>query len=108
MKIDSDYSIKILKRGEIKIINIPSINDLPKNIKPSASDGVLELLIKTRGSKFANSSISNESILPFKRLKIINPEKAVIIDDSVSIPTPVNISIAKEKINIIVGKNRVF
>lgn len=108
IKIDSDYSIEILKSGEIKVINIPSSFDLPENIKPSASDGVLELLIKTRNSKLINNNHSNESLFSFKRLTIINPKKAVIIDDSVKIPTPVNISIANEKISMIVGKNRVF
>jgi hypothetical protein len=108
IKIDSNYSIEIIKNGEIKIINIPTSNDLPENIIPSASDGVLELFIKTRSSKFINNNISNESLFSFKRLNIINPKKAVLIDDSVSIPTPVNISIAKEKIDMIVGKERIF
>jgi len=107
VKIDSSYSIKILKPGEIKIINIPTSEDLPKTITPSASDGVLELLIKTQNSKFINNQ-NTESVFSFKKLKISNPENAVLIDNSISIPTPVNISIANEKINMIVGKNRIF
>lgn len=107
IKIDSDYSIEIIKSGEIKVINIPSTDDLPANIKPSASDNTLELFIKTGASKFISSQ-TTETILPFKKLKIINPRHGVLIDDSIKIPTPVNISIAKEKIDMIVGKDRIF
>lgn len=107
IKIDSDYSIEIIKSGQIRVINIPTSDELPEKITSSACDNILELSISTKNSKFI-SDYSGNSVFPFKKLQIINPKTPVIIDDSIKIPTPVNISIAKEKIQMIVGKDRVF
>lgn len=111
IEIDKNYSIEIMGSGEIGVINLPIASDWPANIKSDAKDGVLELFIKTRNlKKFLPISPkkTESSIFSFKKLRIINKHQPIIIDNSVKIPTPVDISMAQEKINIIVGKKRKF
>lgn len=111
VEIDKNYSIEILEKGEVGIVNLPINVEMPENIKSNAKDGVLELFIKTRNTKKflpISTGKPNQSVFSFQKLKIINSKHPVIIDNSVKIPTPVNISIAKEKINLIVGKHRSF
>ncbi len=110
IEIDKNYSIEIIKRGEISVINIPT-QKIPKEIKPSAKDNILELLINTKGAidLFSDSQKNaNNSVFSFKKLHIVNDKKPITVDSSIKIPTPVEITIAKEKINLIVGKNRSF
>jgi hypothetical protein len=111
VEIDTNYSIEIVEKGEISVVNMPTFSDLPKEINPKINDSVLELVIKTKvGINFlstGNKKIDN-SVFSFKKLKIFNPEKGVILDDSITLTTPVEIKIAHEKINFIVGKNRLF
>ena len=111
VEIDKNYSIEILEEGEVGIVNLPINVEMPENIKSNAKDGVLELFIKTRNAKKflpISTGKPNQSVFSFQKLKIINSKYPVIIDNSINIPTPVNITIAKEKINLIVGKNRSF
>jgi len=111
VEIDTNYSIEISKRGEIAIVNIPTNLDLPEEAKPKADDNILELFIKTqKGKKFLplGPEKLDSSVFSFKKLLISNPEKGVLLDESLILPTPVEISIAKEKINLIVGKDRMF
>ncbi len=111
IKIDEEYSIETSTDGKIMIINLPIKTNLPENFKSSANDGVLELFISTKQNNkisFSKSSKTNQSVFKFKKLVLMNSNEPVIIDDSIKIPTPVEISIAKEKINIIVGKDRKF
>ena len=111
IKIDDEYSIETATDGKIMVINLPIKTNLPDNFKSSAVDGVLELYISTKQNKkinFSNKTKSNQSVFKFKKLVLINTNEPVIIDDSIRIPTPVEILIAKEKINIIVGKDRKF
>ncbi|MEA3398793.1 MAG: diacylglycerol kinase family protein [Patescibacteria group bacterium] len=109
IEIDKNYSIEIKGAGEINVINLPANIELPKNANSSAQDSLLELYIKTPGiKKFMplNTVKNSESIFPFDELTIINKNHPVIIDGSTEIKTPVKLVMAKEKIKIIVGKNR--
>jgi len=111
VEIDQNYSIEIMGAGEIGVINLPINDSLPPQAKTKANDGILELFIKTNASrKFL--PISREkgqsSVFSFKKLKIINKHFPVVLDNTKEIPTPVEIAIAKEKINLIVGKVRKF
>ncbi|OGF25735.1 hypothetical protein A2303_07090 [Candidatus Falkowbacteria bacterium RIFOXYB2_FULL_47_14] len=111
IEIDKNYSIEILEKGEVGVVNLPINVDLPDNIKSNAKDGVLELYIKTKNTKKflpISTGKPNQSVFSFKKLKITNPKHSVLIDNSIKITTPVNITIANEKINLIVGKNRSF
>lgn len=109
IEIDKNYSIEVMELGEIGVINLLVDNKLPSRIKSNAKDGILELSIKTKKlKKFLplNPLKTKQSIFAFKKLKIINKSQPVMIDNAIKIPAPVEISIAKEKLNIIVGKNR--
>jgi len=106
LNIDKDFSIEIKKEGIITVINSP-LNNISSNISKKSNTSSLELQIKTKNSLF-KSDYKNESIFPFKNLIIENKNTPVIIDNSIKIPTPVEISLSQEKINLIVGKNRFF
>lgn len=111
IEIDEDYSIEIKQSGEVYIVNMPIGLNLPSEVKANAKDQILELFIKTKQNKKflpISSDKSSQSIFPFKKLRIINKKLPVIIDNSLEIKTPVDINIAREKINLIVGKNRNF
>ena len=97
--------------GEIGVINLPANDNLPKNAKPSANDEILELFIKTKSSKKflpIGKQEGQNSVFSFKKLSIINKNFPVLLDNALEIPTPVEITMAKEKINLIVGKGRKF
>lgn len=110
LEIDKNYSIEIKEKGEVGVINLPTTTVLPQEINSNAQDNTLELYIKTKNSKkFLPLGLkTNESFFSFKKLKIINPKHQILVDGIVKIPTPATITIAKEKINLIVGKNRNF
>ncbi len=109
--IDQNYSIEIKGTGDISVVNLPTDIKMPPGSKSNALDGVLELCIKTSGArKFLPISPqqNSASIFSFNKLSIINKNHPLIIDNSISVKTPVVLSLAKEKINVIVGKNRNF
>jgi len=111
IEIDQSYSLQNGENGDISIINFATNTTLPKNFSSSAQDSVLDLYIeKKKDKKFfrKNRESSKQSIIPFKSLTIINKTKPVTIDRTVKINTPVNIQIAKQKIDLIVGKGRDF
>ncbi len=110
VEIDTNYSIEITKKGEISVVNMAVDLALPKEINPKINDNILELIIKTKnGINFLSSTgMVDNSVFSFKKLKIFNPENGVILDDFITIATPVEIKIAHEKIKLIVGKNRLF
>lgn len=111
LEIDQNYSLQNGEPGNISIINFATNTKLPKNFSSSAQDRVLDLYIEKKKEKrlfSRNKKDSKQSIIPFKTLTILNKTKPVIIDRTVKINTPVNIQIAKQRIDIIVGKGRSF
>ncbi|MCK4554657.1 hypothetical protein KAU19_06910 [Candidatus Parcubacteria bacterium] len=109
IEMDKDYSIEIMEQGRVNIINLAARDmDLPKNAKFNPQDGVLELFISTKQSKYFLKKIIGQSIFPFKKLTIINKRKPVILDGVIRIPAPVEISVAGQMLNVIVGKERGF
>lgn len=111
LEIDNNYTIEISDKGEVGVVNLPLSENRKTDFISDAGDGVLELFIKTEKNKrfmlLGEKEISN-SLFSFKKLHIVNPLHSVVVDGSIEIKTPVDITIAKEKISIIVGKNRVF
>ncbi len=94
----NDYSLEIMERGEVRIINL--LSDQKENIKSNPHDGKLDILIRTRKR--------DESLITAQSLKISNPQEKLIVDGVVEIDTPVQIGIMKDKVSVIVGKNRLF
>lgn len=111
IEIDKNYSIEISEPGNVEVVNLPINSSLPEEINSSANDGVLELCINTTGSrKFLSLAGNNNSpsIFSFKKLLITNKLHPLTLDDSQQVKSPIEIKIASEKINLIVGKNRSF
>ncbi|MFA6989289.1 MAG: diacylglycerol kinase family protein [Candidatus Gastranaerophilaceae bacterium] len=111
VEIDKNYSIEISEIGDVEVINMPVKSSLPEEIFSNPNDGVLELYINTTNSNRFFSLSGNKqspSVFSFKKLIISNKQHKLTIDGSQQIKTPAEISIANEKINLIIGKNRKF
>jgi diacylglycerol kinase family enzyme len=93
-----DYTLEITEKGTVKIINL--LSDPRDKIKSNPHDGKLDILIKTRKR--------DESIITVKKLVIHNPQEKLIVDDVVEVNTPAEIGIMKDKVNVIVGRDRLF
>jgi len=104
-----DYTIETSEKGLIQIFNLasPAIK-LPPKINFSPLDGVLELVINARPNKKFFSQDLDQSIFKIKRVTIANPKAQLILDGSVPTQTPAEISVAKQCLNVIVGKGRNF
>jgi len=98
-KVEIDkYSLEVEERGEVKIINL--LSDPQEEIKSNPHDGLLDIYIKTRKK--------DETYLTADKIKISNLKHKLLIDGVVEIETPVEIGIMKNKLNTIVGRDRVF
>ncbi|MFA5184560.1 MAG: diacylglycerol kinase family protein [Patescibacteria group bacterium] len=97
LEID-DYSIEVSEKGEVQIINLLSDKDI--KIKSSPHDGQLDVYIKTRKK--------DQTYLTAEKLKVSNPKHKLVIDGILEIETPTEIGIIKDRVNIIVGKDRLF
>jgi len=105
IEIDQKYVIQIEKPGNIKIINFAVNTKLPPSISSCAQDDVLDLFIENKkAGGFFKKNEDKSSIIPFKFLTILNQKNPLFIDQDIKITPPVNIQIAKQKIEIIVGK----
>ncbi len=97
LEID-DYSLEITEKGEVRIINL--LSDQKEKIKSNPHDGKLDVLIRTRKR--------DESLITVKKLKISNPQEKLIVDGVVELNTPVEVGTMRDKVNVIVGKDRLF
>lgn len=94
----NNYSLETRERGEIKIINLLSGSDT--DIKSNPHDGLLDVYIKTRKK--------DRTCLTAKKLTITSLENKLLIDGVMEVETPADIEIMKDRVNVIVGKNRMF
>ena len=97
LEIDN-YVLEVSERGEIKIINL--LSDNKETVRSNPHDGKLEILIRTRKN--------DETYLTSSRFKISNPSEKLIIDGVAEVETPVEIGVMKDKVAVIVGKERMF
>lgn len=97
MDID-DYSMEIMEKGQVRIINLLSGDD--KKIKANPHDGLLDVVIQTK----------KKDITSFrsKKFKIFNAHEKLLVDGVVEIDTPIEIGILKDHVSVIVGKDRMF
>jgi len=107
--MSDDYTIEATKTGLTHVLNLADpINKLPTKVKISPDDGVLELVISAQSKKNIFSKSDDQSIFKIKKVIINNPKTKLILDGSVALDTPAVITIAKQALNVIVGKNRNF
>ena len=97
LEIDN-YSIEVQERGEVKVINL--LSDKDTDIKSNPHDGLLDIYIKTKRR--------DKTCLITKKLKLSNPENKLIIDGVMEMATPIELGILRDRVNIIVGKDRMF
>ena len=97
LEIDN-YSLEPQENGEIKIINL--LSDRKEIIKSNPHDGKLEVLVRMKRK--------DQTFLTVKNIKVYNPKHKLIVDGVVEITTPVEINIRPDKLNVIVGKDRLF
>lgn len=102
------YSVEIMEEGEIKIINLPPSENFPAN----PQDGVLDLYIQTVGKKkflFGKEKAAGQSVFPLKKLSVMNiKNQPLILDGTITVNTPIEIGVEKQRLNVIVGKGRKF
>ena len=109
LEISKNYAIEILEPGKIKIFNLPPADGcLLTKKKVSPQDGTLELMIETgTNAKFFNKPIGR-SVFLLKKALIKNAKFPVLLDNTVPLIPPVEFSVVKQKLKLIVGKNRKF
>jgi diacylglycerol kinase family enzyme len=113
IEMDKSYSIEIMGDGEVSIVNLPiGEKPMPAQAKFNPQDGILELFIRTKTKKgFLKFSAAEtgESIFSLKKLTIhSNKNLPVILDGFMEVPTPTQIGILKQRLGVIVGKERGF
>jgi len=109
LAISQTYSIEIVEKGKIEIINLlPANLSLPAKIKINPQDGILELVIKTSSRKKIFTEKLGHSVFPIKKITVRNKEYPLILDGAREIMPPVEISLLKQKLRVIVGKSRNF
>lgn len=107
VKIDN-FEIKAEAGNQILIKNFNQEN-LEENHKTNPTDGLLDLFIEKQGNIFHKNS--KHTLLTSKEINIISKNEEsvpIILDDYQVINTPAKISVAKEKLKIIVSSNRQF
>ena len=93
------------EKGEISIINLPY-----KGItsKANPQDNELELVINTKKRSGLLKSTSNQSVFSIKKVHIFNSAESLVLDNVLKISNPSEIKVLKNKLKIIVGKDRSF
>jgi len=105
MEIGGKYTIEPTGPGTINIINLDVSASNPK-INPK--DALLEVLVSVVKKGVLKNTV-DVSFIQTNRIIVNNLiHKNFIIDESIEVRTPAEITVAKEKLKIIVGKERVF
>lgn len=93
-----DYRLEIKEKGEIQIINL--LSDKLNHIHSNPHDGRLDIYVRTHKR--------DETYLSAERVTVNNPKYKLLVDGVVEIETPAEIGVERNKVNVIVGKNRNF
>lgn len=109
IEVSENYSIEIMGQGKVEVINLNGIKmDLANKTKINPTDGILELLIEAKEPKRLFNQKTNFSIFPIKKLVIKNKKSPIILDGATEVTPPAEIRVIKQKLNIIVGRERNF
>lgn len=93
-----DYQIELQDKGEIRIINL--LSDRTNNISSNPHDGLLDVLISSRRK--------DQTLLRLEKFRVESAREKILLDGVVEVKTPVEVGVVKNRINIIVGKDRSF
>lgn len=111
INISDDYTIEATRTGLIHVLNLANSKiKLPPKTRITPDDGILELVISAQGSKniFSQTKPDNQSVFKIKKVVINNPKTQLLLDNSILLSLPATITIVKQSLNVIVGKNRNF
>lgn len=92
-----DYSLEPQEKSLIKIINL--LSNVDNTIDSNPHDGLLDVYISSRKR--------DKTLLRLDKFEIVSDHN-VLVDGVIEVKTPTTVSVAKNKLNIIVGKNRSF
>mgnify|MGYP001620128200 CR=1 FL=1 len=107
--MSDDYTVEAVKTGLIQVLNLANQKiNLPPKVKSAPDDGILELVISGQTGKNIFSQSSNQSIFKIKKIVINNLKNQLILDGAIPIAMPATITVVKQSLNVIVGKNRNF
>ncbi len=98
VEIDNAYQLEIKKNVLLQIININNNKNIPYLEKINPKDQLLNISIN-KGK--------DETFIATNNIKIKGSGE-LLLDSCISEPIPIEIGLLKQKINIIVGKNRSF
>lgn len=93
-----DYSIEAEERGLIRIINL--LSDKYNTINSNPHDGLLDVVISPRKKE--------NTILKINNFKIVNENDSLLVDGVVSVKLPAEVSVVRDRVSVIVGKERSF
>jgi hypothetical protein len=105
IEINGKYTVEPAGPGEISVVNLDVNGSNPK-IDPQ--DSLLEILVSVVKKGIISNSVDLSFIQTNRILANNLIHKNFVIDDSIEIKTPAEITAEREKINVIVGKERVF
>ena len=98
--IDGSYKLFPQKSGECTIYNLPPEKPIFDHINVDPQDNLLNLCIDMGGKR--------KTHLLAKKIEIKNEKHKIVLDDSIEINCPEEMSISGNSIPLIVGKERKF
>jgi diacylglycerol kinase family enzyme len=93
-----DYSIEAEDKGIVRIINL--LSDKVNNINSNPHDGLLDIVISPRKK--------SPTILKLSKFIITSITEQLLVDGVISVKTPVEVSVVRDRVSVIVGKDRSF
>ncbi|NUM25936.1 MAG: hypothetical protein HUU49_04990 [Candidatus Buchananbacteria bacterium] len=115
IECEDQYRLTTQAQDQVSICNFKPLlaSNLGQTNYFNPKDGLLEILVQPIASGFFNffkkTTSLNSSIIPFKKIFIRSSQSVPIFTDGQKVlKTPVQIEIVPKKLQIIVGKNRLF
>ncbi|QQG52379.1 MAG: hypothetical protein HY931_03565 [Candidatus Falkowbacteria bacterium] len=93
-----DYSLEIEDKGTVRIVNL--LSDKANLIGSNPHDGLLDVIINTRKK--------DQTLLKLSKFTITNSTEQLLIDGVIEVKTPAEVSVDRDKVSVIVGKDRLF
>ena len=107
--MNKNYTIETAEKGSTYVFNLIGKQiKLPPKVKSRPDDGLLELIVNTHGNKNFFARKDYQSIFKIKKITIHNLKNQLILDGSIALAAPAEITVVKKYLNVIVGKNRNF
>jgi diacylglycerol kinase family enzyme len=117
LECDGQYQIEPqFSEGSISICNFGNIfkeTKLSKKDVSNPQDGILEAVISSPSSGLFNifkKDFKRDSVFPVKKVKIKCETECIplLLDGQIVVKTPATVEVAPKKLNIIVGRSRMF